>query len=923
VKLPTQPWSARVRARRLMVVLAALTGTLIGPATQSAAAQKPVNGRLPEVVGAAAVGERLICDSGSWSNVSNFRFEWLRNAIPVGSGPVYFVTSADEGDSLWCVVTAFGSEGSTEAESANSVSIPGGKVESPPVSIEPPLLSGRPAVGETLSCSTGSWSGSPAPVFTYQWVRDVGPGETPIESATASAYKVASADAGHSLACRVTATNGRGTASELSAGVSVPGLKPENTVKPVVLGVEPSAVGEELTCSEGTWSGSPAPTFSYHWVRDQGLPDETVIESAKGRYYTVATADQLHSLSCKVIATNSAGASEALSSNSISVVGSRPQDIAAPSISGISEIGDTLTCEHGTWAGVPTPTYSYIWVRDQGTLGEATIGSATSETYIARFEDRGHSLTCDVTATNSEGSASQASNSVVIPLHGGGSVPANLVAPTVSGEPSLGSTLSCSEGTWSGSPAPTLTYQWLRDGSPIASATASRYVVVEGDEGHTLSCEVTAINDEGIASKISSNVPPVEIPGRPPESIEAPQVLGLPAVGQQLTCLHGTWSGQPSPAFTYQWLRGKTSIPAATASGYTVTSEDRGQAISCRVTARNSGGSASAESTNSLQVPGSPPQVTLAPELSGAAAVGATLTCAPGTWNGEPAPTYTYQWLLNGVNIPSATSNTYVVGPADRGLSLACQVTASNHEGTQQAISKGLHIPGSRPEDIEAPALSGTPAAGQQLTCARGIWKGQPPPAFAYEWLRDGQSISSATSNTYVVQLADQGHLLSCLVTATNGEGRGEAESNAVAIRTPTVVRPAELTFPATPSAAQILHTLHVQIARVQHRVRIASLRKTGLYAFSFVAPAAGQLEVLWYQAPTGGHYPTNAKPLVLAQVIAPFSSAGAKTVKLRLTSVGRRVLGQSSRIPLTVKAVFVLPRAPAVTWIETVLLSH
>jgi hypothetical protein len=914
--------AARVAARRLVMASVAATCILVGPAAASATAQ-PVNNLAPEVVGAPLVGERIVCGAGSWSGaVSEFRYAWLRDGIHVASGVAYQVTTVDKGHSLWCIVTALGSEGSAEAESSNSLAIPGAS-ETPPVPTLAPEVSGTPALGNTLNCSTGGWSGHPAPSFTYKWLRD----GTVVAGATANTYTVVEADQGDSLDCKVTATNSAGQASALSSNtLRVPGSNPKDATPPQVLGIEPSAVGESLTCWAGTWSGNPAPTFTYEWVRDRGLPGEKLIESAISSSFTVEAANQLHSLSCKVIATNSEGSAEAASSNSVKVAGTPPANIAPPNVSGSRAVGQTLTCAEGTWAGVPTPTYAYLWVRDQGTAQEEAIGSSPS--YIVRFEDVGHSLSCDVTARNSEGDAAQASEPVVIPK-GGGTPPGNIEAPRVSGTPSLGKTLICAEGAWSGSPPPGLSYQWLRDGSPIAATTASAYVVVKADQGHALSCKVTAINDEGVASKNSSNV--VEIPGRPPENIEAPQIFGAPAVGQQLTCLPGRWDGAPPPQFTYQWLSDGTSIPSATASSYTVARKDRGASISCAVTARDNAGTAEATS-NSVAIPGSAPQNTLAPEVFGTSEVGHALTCSSGTWSGAPTPTFTYQWLLNGTDIPSATATTYTVAIADRGFVLSCRVTAVNREGSESASSAGRHVPGIRPEDIQAPQVSGTPTVGQQLTCLRGTWNGAPPPAFTYQWGRDGTSIAAATSSTYTAELADEGHVLSCRVTATNSEGRAEAQStNGLAISpltTPTNSRP-ELTFPLlanvppTLTAAQIRAVIHVQLARAQHHARIASLRKSGLYAFPFAAPAAGRLEVFWYQVAPEPQQPfANTKPLVLAVSTTSFASAGIKMVKLRLTDAGRRVIGHSNSTAIKVRGVF-RPHGHPVSWIGTFLLSH
>ena len=56
--------------------------------------------------------------------------------------------------------------------------------------------------------------------------------------------------------------------------------------------------------------------------------------------------------------------------------------------------------------------------------------------------------------------------------------------------------LTCVQGTWNGSP--TLSYQWLRNGAPIAGATDRQYHPVPAeDEGRALQCQVTATNAGG------------------------------------------------------------------------------------------------------------------------------------------------------------------------------------------------------------------------------------------------------------------------------------------------------------------------------------------------------------------------------------------------------------------------------------------
>jgi len=69
-------------------------------------------------------------------------------------------------------------------------------------------------------------------------------------------------------------------------------------------------------------------------------------------------------------------------------------------------------------------------------------------------------------------------------------VPTFSVLPSISGTTTVGNDLTVSTGTWTGSP--TFTYQWLRDGVEIASATASTYTLVSGDSGKLISAYVFA-----------------------------------------------------------------------------------------------------------------------------------------------------------------------------------------------------------------------------------------------------------------------------------------------------------------------------------------------------------------------------------------------------------------------------------------------
>lgn len=90
---------------------------------------------------------------------------------------------------------------------------------------------------------------------------------------------------------------------------------------------------------------------------------------------------------------------------------------------------------------------------------------------------------------------------------GGGAVaPVNTVAPSVTGTALVGQTLSTTDGTWTGIPTPTYSYQWYRGASAISGATNNTYTLVSADAGQNIKCTVTATNSAGSASADSNTV---------------------------------------------------------------------------------------------------------------------------------------------------------------------------------------------------------------------------------------------------------------------------------------------------------------------------------------------------------------------------------------------------------------------------------
>ncbi|MFK7886799.1 MAG: chondroitinase-B domain-containing protein [Gammaproteobacteria bacterium] len=164
---------------------------------------------------------------------------------------------------------------------------------------------------------------------------------------------------------------------------------------------------------------------------------------------------------------------------------------------------------------------------------------------------------------------------------GGGVTPVNQTGSvTISGTLQRDETLTATVSDSNGTNGVTISYQWLRDGTAIASATSATWTAVQEDVGFALSVNATYTDADGFSENVTS-APTANIEDLPPtDSPGSVSISGVAEVGQTLSAMIVDANGVPTSNITYQWRRDGTSIASAAAASYTLVAADAGSTIS-------------------------------------------------------------------------------------------------------------------------------------------------------------------------------------------------------------------------------------------------------------------------------------------------------------------------------------------------------
>jgi hypothetical protein len=475
-----------------------------------------------------------------------------------------------------------------------------------------------------------------------------------------------------------------------------------------------------------------------------------------------------------------------------------PQNLAAPSISGVARDGQRLKASKGSWSGQKPIAYTYGWSRCDASGNSCTsIPSSPHASRRATHEDVGHTLRVTVTAADAAGTTSATSQPSELVEQ---AAPRKGKAPKISGAAHDGQLLTVGAGSWKGTPPESFTYEWQacpRSGTctAIPGADSASYRVASSQIGSKLRVLVTAKNAAGSLSVLSGRTAKI-LPGAPVNTL-APSVSGSLQEGATLTADPGTWAGTGSISFAYQWLRcsiaggGCAELPGATEASYTATGLDLASNLAVVVTATNAQGSIPATSPETQPILGILPTNAVLPSISGLLQDGGLLSVATGSWTGTEPISYAYQWQLCSAlgqaceALAGATGSSLKLDPSEIGKTLDVVVTATNVAGSASVTSSLTSlIAGILPTNTSSPSISGVLQDGSLLSATNGSWAGSEPISYTYQWQlcnalgKACESISGATDTSLKLDPSEIGKTLALVVTATNAAGSTSVTSS-------------------------------------------------------------------------------------------------------------------------------------------------
>ena len=496
--------------------------------------------------------------------------------------------------------------------------------------------------------------------------------------------------------------------------------------------------GSSVTFGATPTNGGTAPT--YQWK----VNGTAVSGATSSTFSTTTLAAGSNAVTCVMTSNLTGVTGNPATSNTITVTVNAS---VTPSVSITSTTTSICSGQSVTFTATPTnggtaPTYQW---KNNGSV----ISGATSSTYSSTSLANNSIITCVLTSNASCPTTSTAtSNSITISI-------VTSVTPSVSIASGAGSSI-CSGQSVTLTATPTNggtspTYQWYKNGSAISGATASTYSTTTLANSNIITCILTSNASCLSTTTATSNAITFTITANGAASVSIAASPGNSVCsGQNVTFTATPVNGGTAP--TYQWYKGNTAINGATSSTYSSTTFANGDVITCKIVSNSQCVTTSNATSNAITINISgaiTPAVTIISGSGTSICSGQNVTFTASPVNGGSSPTY--QWYNGGTAISGATSSTYSSSTLGNSAAISVVLTSSSScASPTTATSNIINISvstGGTATVILSSSVGTSICNGQSGTLSATPVNGGSSPA--YQWMKNGNNISGATSATY------------------------------------------------------------------------------------------------------------------------------------------------------------------------------
>ena len=586
-----------------------------------------------------------------------------------------------------------------------------------------PTIVGAPQVGETLTVDTSGIDdadGMSGAVFSYQWLAN----DAEIADATDPTYTLVDDDAGLTIKVKVSFFDDKNNPETLTSAATTAVLaNVPDAPEHLNVSLHDTGALDVSWEAPSTDGGSAIAEYRVQWKETAGnwdAPADVSEETVTGTTHTITGLTDRVEYTVRIIATNDVDDGPP----SDEATGT-PRETTPPELSTATVDGATLTLTYDEDLdenSEPSPDAFSVTVGGTGravdgvsvsgspvilTLGSAVASGATvtvsytvpTDAAAPRIQDDAGNPAASFSDQDVENNTPPPANS---PATG---------QPTITGTAQVGDTLTASTSDIDdedGLANVSFSYQWLANDAEIVGATDPTYTLVDDDAGLTIKVKVSFFDDENNQETLTSEATTTVVTPLTAEFQDAPDkhdgtgvftfkiAFSEPISIGYVTLRDDSLDVTNGSATKAKRVNGQSDLwvitvePDSDADVTVVLPITEDCAAQDAVCTRDG---TKLSKRSELTVPGpaaanSP--ATGAPIISGTAQVGETLTVDTSgidDADGMSGAVFSYQWLADGVDIASATGDTYTLVDADFDKAVKVRVIFNDDDANEETLT--------------------------------------------------------------------------------------------------------------------------------------------------------------------------------------------------------------------------------------------